>query len=109
MQVATNTLKVSSWRGLQLWLIPLLVVVLFGCKDQYKNMPNSLPPPIDDKNKKFGTLQQVYQQPTLSPADKRTPAAPANVARTSVPLGKNPAIYGDPNAPVTVVEFSDFQ
>ena len=102
-----NTLNVSSWRGLRLWLLPLLALNLFGCKDPYQNKPGNFPPPVDDKNKQFGSLQQVYQQPKLTPAART--AAPTNVARTSVPLGKNPSIYGDPDAPVTVVEFSDFQ
>lgn len=108
MLVAMNNHNVVvSLRKGGLWLAPLLALLLVGCKDPYSDKPGNFPPPVDDRNKQFGSLQQVYQQPKLTPATRTAPSG--SVSRTTVALGKNPIFYGDPDAPVTIVEFSDFE
>jgi len=51
----------------------------------------------------------VVQQPTAAaPSAPTAPRAPAPTARVEVDIGDSP-FQGDENAPVTLVEFSDFQ
>ncbi|TNE50836.1 MAG: hypothetical protein EP343_06690 [Deltaproteobacteria bacterium] len=94
------------WRRWQLGLLPLLVLSLFGCKDPYSSKPGSFPPPVETRNKKFGSLQQVYQEPKLTRKAPPRPTGP--VSRTPIDI-RNSYIYGDPDAKITLVEFSDFQ
>jgi protein-disulfide isomerase len=107
-----QTKRFYIFKQLLLFLFtPLSVCVLAlafaGCKDPYKDQPAGLPPGVG-KSETSGTLQQVYQAPAASrePA-RRTATTP--VSRQKVPIGKDPSIYGNPDAPITLVEYSNFQ
>lgn len=96
---------IPKWRW-SLWLLPLLALSWMGCKDPYSNKPTDFPPPVESRDKKFGSSQQVYQEPASTRKDESQPTGP--VSRTPIELDKS-YIYGDPEASVTVVEFSDFE
>jgi len=89
-------------------VIPMLALVSMGCEDDpYDQKPVGIPEL--GKGQYSGSSQQVYQPSNRrsAPAKRKTPTGP--VSRQKVLLGKNPMIYGDVNAPVTLVEYSDFQ
>lgn len=106
MQAVERRRGIHRWPVWQTLLVSVLALSLWGCKDPYSGKPGDLPPPVEDRDKKFGSLQQVYQEPKLTRRAAPRPTGP--VSRTPIKIGKS-YIYGDPEAPVTLIEFSDFQ
>jgi protein-disulfide isomerase len=86
------TIKKSTYNKLIFGITASLVVAAFlggyviGNLEQTKTVTQNIPTPI----------------PTLAPAQ------PNSTARIAISLGDSP-VRGDPNAPVTMIEFSDFQ
>lgn len=88
------------------WLVPLVALSWLGCKDPYSNKPTDFPPPVESRDKRFGSSQQVYQEPTSTRKEEAKPTGP--VSRTPIEIDKS-YIYGDPEASISIVEFSDFE
>jgi protein-disulfide isomerase len=91
------TIKKSTFNKLIIGICSALIVAAFlggyilGNFGETKNQTNSLP------------QMQVIPQPTQT-----QPVQPSANSRIFIPLGDSPTM-GSPSAPVTMIEFSDFQ
>lgn len=114
----------SSWRrrAAGLRMLPLLAVALVGCSSTtpVQQRPTTpavavLPtvtrtrPPAAPRPTQALAPTAAPQQTTASPAGERTDEGPVTPSMAQIQLsGERYAALGDPNAPITMIEFSDF-
>jgi protein-disulfide isomerase len=78
-----------SWIWRSIWMIGLLLLAACGT--------NTTQPPLTDQTSAPRTPGLATSAGTIVPAATSEAAPP------------NPRALGDPNAPITIMEFSDFQ